>query len=222
VARHDRAEPVPALLVGGEHAAQVARRLDAWLLDVVEAVLVGLPDVDRGTRQRLTVRAGHLPGHQAGRALAVQRDVVPEFPRRRLDHVERPEHGRLGRGASGPVVDRLDQHGHPEHVGQQDELLPHVVAHVTGAGEEVDGYAPLLLGQLDVLDEVVQVAHQRRHDLLEPGVRRPLEARRDHLGRTLLGEQLAAHARSSTVRRAASSAASASAWDAAAECRKAT
>lgn len=52
--------------------------------------------------------------------------------------------------------------------------------------------------------------------------RRPREARRDDLGRALLAEQLATHARSRTVRRAASSAASASSADAAAACRKAT
>jgi hypothetical protein len=71
-ARHDRAEPVPPLVVGGEQPAQVARRLDAGLLDVVKAVLVGLPDVHRRTVQRLAVRTGHPARHQARAARAVE------------------------------------------------------------------------------------------------------------------------------------------------------
>src|SRR3712207_7632034 len=45
--------------------AQVARRLDAGLLDVVEAVLVGLPHVHGRAGQRLAVRAGDPTRHRS-------------------------------------------------------------------------------------------------------------------------------------------------------------
>src|SRR5579859_1626934 len=48
VGRHDGAEPVGAVLIGGEQAAAVARRLHAGLLDVVKALVVSLPDVEYG------------------------------------------------------------------------------------------------------------------------------------------------------------------------------
>ena len=146
------------------------------------AVVVGLPDVDQRTAQRFAAGTGHLPGDQAGLALAVEGDVVPEPARRGLHHVERAEHRRLGRSSPGAVVDRLHEHRDPEDVGQQDELLPHVVAHLAGAGEERDRGAPLLLGQLHVLDECMQVVDQRGQHLPEPRVRGTGEAGGDHLG----------------------------------------
>src|SRR4051812_17665177 len=202
VPRHDRAEPEPALGVGREQPAQVARRLDARLLDVVETVLVGLPHVHRRTGQRLTVRTGHPPRHQAGRALVVEVDVLAELPLRGLHHVERPQHGGLRGRAAGAVVDRLHQHRDAQDVGQQDELLPHLVAHVPGAGEEVDREAPLLLGQLHLLDERVQMLDQRGQHPPQPRIRRAGEAGGHHLRRPLLGEQLpAAHAVTSVLTR---------------------
>ena len=38
--------------------------------------------------------------------------------------VERAEHGGLGRAVTLAMVHRIDQHGNPEHVRQQDEFLP--------------------------------------------------------------------------------------------------
>jgi hypothetical protein len=79
VPRDHGPEPEPALVVSVEEPAQIALRLDARLLDVVEAVLVGLPDVHRRPGQRCAVGAGDLAGHQAPSAFPVQRDVVAEL-----------------------------------------------------------------------------------------------------------------------------------------------
>ena len=56
------------------------------------------------------------------------------------------------------------------YVGEQDELLAFVVGDVAHGGEELDGLVPLLFGQAHIPDEVVQVHHQRLHDLLEARV----------------------------------------------------
>jgi hypothetical protein len=63
------------------------------------------------------------------------------------------------------VVDGLHQHRDAEHVGEQDELLPRAVALVAGGGEKRDRLRPLALGELDILDERVQVPNQRPQDL---------------------------------------------------------
>ena len=52
VARHDRAEPEGPVLIGGEQAAAVGPGLHVGLLHVVEALVVGLPDVEFGAGQR--------------------------------------------------------------------------------------------------------------------------------------------------------------------------
>ncbi len=158
------------------------------LLHVVEALVVGLPHVDGGAGQRGAVDRDDPAGDHARRAGAHQVDVVAERADRRLHHVERAEHRRLGRDAELPVGDRLDQHRQPEDVRQQDELLPLVVALVPGPGEEVDRRLPLGDRQLDVAGERVQVPDERDQDLAQPraGVRR--EGLDDCVSRGFLGE----------------------------------
>jgi hypothetical protein len=95
-----------------------------------------------------------------------------------------------GRDAGRAVVDRLDQHRHAEDVGEQNELLPYVVALVPGRGEEGDRGVPFLLGQLDVLDEGVQVMDERPEHLPQAGVRRAGHARGHDVSRAFLAEQL--------------------------------
>ena len=176
------------VLVGGEQAAAVGPRLHVGLLHVVEALVVGLPHVEGGAGQRGAVDRDDPAGDHARRAGAHQVDVVAEREDGRLDHVERAEHGRLGRDAELAVGDRLDQHRQAEDVRQQDELLPVVVALVAGAGEEVDRLLPLGDGQLDVAGERVQVLHERGEDLAQPWVRVRAEGLDDGVSRGFLGE----------------------------------
>jgi hypothetical protein len=65
------------------------------------------------------------------------------------------------------VVEPDDEHREPEHVREQDELLPLVVGDVAGARQEVDPREPLLLGQADLGGERVQVADEAVRDRLE-------------------------------------------------------
>jgi hypothetical protein len=48
-------EVVASVRSGAEHAAQVEVRLNALLLNVVEALVIGLPDIDLGVIDRLAV-----------------------------------------------------------------------------------------------------------------------------------------------------------------------
>jgi hypothetical protein len=67
---------------------------------------------------------------------------------------------------------------------------PHVIAFLPGAGQEVDRCVPFLVGQLDLLDEGVQLPRQRGEQLPQPRVGRIGEARSDDLRRPFLAEQL--------------------------------
>ena len=175
-------------VVGGEQAAAVGPWLHVWLLDVVEALVVGLPYVEGGAGERGAVDRDDPAGDHARGAGAHQVDVVAELADRGLDHVERAEHGRLGGHAELPVGDRLGQHRQPEDVRQQDELLALVVALVTDAGQEVDRLLPLGDRQLDVAGERVQVPDERGQDLAQPGVRVRREGLDDCVSRGFLGE----------------------------------
>ena len=56
IARHHRAEPEGAICVRGEQAAAVGPGLPAGLLDIVEALVTGLPDVELGAGKGGPVR----------------------------------------------------------------------------------------------------------------------------------------------------------------------
>src|SRR5450756_1400980 len=62
IARHDRAEPELALLIGREEPAAVRARLRVRLLHVVEPLVIGLPHVERGAWLRRAVHRVHTPG----------------------------------------------------------------------------------------------------------------------------------------------------------------
>jgi hypothetical protein len=144
--------------------------------------------VKGGARQRRAAGRDDPAGDHARSAGADQVDVVAERAGRRLHHVERAEHGRLGRDAELPVRDRLDQHRQPEDVGQQDELLPLVVGLLPHPGQEVDRLLPLRDRQLNVAGERVQVPHQRDQDLAEPRLRVGPQRLDDGVSRGFLSE----------------------------------
>mmetsp|Transcript_24147 Transcript_24147/g.45157 ORF Transcript_24147/g.45157 Transcript_24147/m.45157 type:complete len:253 (+) Transcript_24147:337-1095(+) len=169
--RPERVLPVPS---GRENASEVVFRLYSLLLDVVKTVVVCLPYVDGGAFDGVSVSVGDSPRHKHGLALRILADVRAHFILRRSFQVKWPEHRALGRAdlRSGFVIDCIDKHGNPEAVGEEDELLPPVVAHVSGGGEKLYALDPFLLGQLHVLDEAVGVSHERVNDLRQTRVLR--------------------------------------------------
>ena len=67
--------------------------------------------------------------------------------------------------------DELDERRHAERVGQEDELLPGLVALLAGGGEELDAGEPLVALQTDLLDEGVEVTYGGLADLAQSRVR---------------------------------------------------
>src|SRR5262245_23159634 len=79
IGRNDGPEVEVSLVVCGEQGPSVALLLCAWLLDVVESVGVGLPNIDHGARHGLSVFVSDAAVYNAGLAGAFGRDVVSEF-----------------------------------------------------------------------------------------------------------------------------------------------
>src|SRR5699024_7237026 len=103
-------------------------------------------------------------------ALGAEGDVAAEFDLGGVVDEEGAEDGGFGGVLVGLVVHRDRLHRGAEGVGEQHELLALVVGDVPDPGQEIDRVVPLLLGETDVADEVVQVYSQRLHDLLESRV----------------------------------------------------
>ena len=64
----------------------------------------------------------------------------------------------------------------PERVRPEDELVAAALRHPARLDQHVKGGHPLLLGQPDLAGEVVQVPHERLHELAEPPVVARVEA----------------------------------------------
>jgi hypothetical protein len=79
------------------------------------------------------------------------------------------------------VVDGIDQHRNPEHVRQQDELLPARGAFLADAGQEIDRVFPFAEGKVGPANIVVQRLYQFFHQKLDTRVRRLVKAA-DHGG----------------------------------------
>jgi hypothetical protein len=85
------------------------------------------------------------------------------------------------------VIDQVDHHRDPERIRKQDELLALVAAHLAGFGQDLDRLEPFRLGQLDLLDEGVEVVDQAQHDAAQPRVGRRGKPRQDLGGDVVFG-----------------------------------
>ena len=177
--RAHRPEPVSAVRGAAQPAASSGPAVG--VLNVVEAVLVGLPHLDTGPGHRLTAGAADGAGRVAGTAAGIAGDVAAQRDLRRARHEERADHGGLGGSRRRRGIDGHGHHGEPEHVREQDELLTPVVGDVPGPGQEVDALLPLGLGEPHLARERMHVPHQALHDLPEAGRVRAAETGQ-HLG----------------------------------------
>ena len=99
-----------------------------------------------------------------------------------LTDIERAKHGGLGGAIALAMVHRIDQHGNPEHIRQQDEFLPARGAFLPGAGQKLDRVTPLVEGEIGLADEIVQRLNQFFHQEFNARVRRLLKAADDGSG----------------------------------------
>jgi hypothetical protein len=137
---------------------------------------------------RLAVEVEHPAADQRRHANRVaMRDVAARRQIGRAEPVERPEHRRFGGAFRFAVADQIDHHRNAERIREQDEFLPLVAAHLAGFGEDFDRLKPFGLGQLDLLDEGVQVFDEPQHDLAQTRIGRRREARQHGRGDVVLG-----------------------------------
>ena len=171
--RAHRAEMVAAVRIGAEVRAQVHHLGRILRLEVIQAVLAGLPHLHQCIRNRLAVVVGDAAVHHDLRHRRLRHDAGAERQFRRALAIERPEQAALrAEFARLLVVHRVDQRADAQHVGEQDELLAERRAGLADRGEELDAGQPLGRRQPHVAGEGVQMAHRRVHDLLQARVRR--------------------------------------------------
>src|SRR5262249_48724472 len=71
VAWLDRSKPIPPFLVCAEDSSKVALRLNAFLLNIVEAIVVGLPCIDSCAGNRPALGVDDLPAYDQWLALSI-------------------------------------------------------------------------------------------------------------------------------------------------------
>jgi hypothetical protein len=142
------------------------------LLNVVEALVIGLPDIDLGVIDRLAVGPGDASLDQHRVAFLVEADIRAHRQFRRVGNVERAKNGGFGRTRRLAVVDGVNQHRDAQDIGQQDIFLPPVIAHLAGPGQEHDRLEPFLLGGFDLLDGRMKVPRDHLHHLRQPFILR--------------------------------------------------
>ena len=173
--RDDRPEPEPAVAVGGEQSAQVLVRLDVGLLDVVEAVVVGLPDVDLRARQRLAVRGRDPAGDQARGPLP---SAMSSPSSRRGDSTT--WNGPSTVDSVAPTGCRLLMVSTSMETPSTSESRMNscrLSSHMCPVRVRKSiGRLPFVLGRLDLADEPVQVPGEGLHHLPQTGAPRGGEA----------------------------------------------
>ena len=132
------------------------------VLDVVEAVVVGLPYFDPSVRNGVACDIGDGSLDPAGLARCAVGDVPARLDGGGVVDEERTEHRRLRLACDRFVVDGHGLHRGSENVGEQDEFLTSVIGDVTDLGEELDGRVPFVLRQPDLSDERVEMLGQSR------------------------------------------------------------
>src|SRR5215467_5486366 len=156
--RCDGADQERAISFGVIHAAQP--RLINVPLRLVEALTVGLPDVENYTLNRPAVEIAHETGNKAGHAWRAIRHVGTIGKLGRAVNVEWPGDGRWSGAGCETMVDCVHKHAHPEHVREQDEFLTLITGHLTGPGQPVDRGGPFCLGRFDVADKSMNMLDQ--------------------------------------------------------------
>jgi len=129
--------------------------------------------VEHRAGDRPAIEIEHPAADQGRNAAGVAMGDIAAFRHlRRAEAVERAEDGGFGGALGFAVIDEIDHHRDAERVGEEDELLALVAAHLARFGQDLDRLKPLRLGQLDLFDEGVEMANEAQHDLPQPRVRR--------------------------------------------------
>ena len=116
-ARQDGPERKPAVVIGDEAGTQRRPlRLVGRLLRIVEPVIVGMPDIDFGIRERLAFEIGDAAADEHRLPADAGRDIRAMRHRLVFADIEWTKHRRLGRAFAFAVIYGIDQHRDAEHV----------------------------------------------------------------------------------------------------------
>jgi hypothetical protein len=180
----DASEDVRALLGAEDRRYQAIQDADT------AAPGVGLPDVEHPAGDRVPRQVAHRAVQVERRTRQAVGHVAGVVELRGAVDVEGAEHGGRRRLRVEAVVHLDDEHRQPEHIGGEDELLPLLVADLAGGGQPLHRGHPLGLGQPHLPREVVQVPHERGHQLGQARVLRRRPALHREIGDVVLGDQL--------------------------------
>src|SRR5437868_2752165 len=142
-------------------------------------MIIGMPNVHRRTTERFSPEIGDSALHKHPLSRNTSGNIGTVRHRLVLADIKWAQYRGLGRAVAFAMIDRIDQHRNPEHVGQQDKLLPARAALLANAGQEIDRITPLVKGEIGFADEVVQRPDQFLHEEFDAPVRRLLKATYD-------------------------------------------
>jgi hypothetical protein len=120
---YNRIEPEHALVVTFDNGAPIGLVAPVFVLHVVFAMRIRLPNVDFHPGHRGARRGFHGAQHEKWCTGRVGRDGGPGGQGGRVMCVEGPEDGAFGRGGGFGVVDGVDEEGEPDDVREEDEFL---------------------------------------------------------------------------------------------------
>ena len=181
-------EPEQAVLVAVYDGSTVCLVPPVVVLHVVLAVAVCFPDVYLDALNGLA--GGGLDGaeHEERIAVGIRGDGEAVVVGGGVVGVEGAEDGAFCRVGGFGMVDRVDEEGETDYVGEQDELLhgvsvcggwawgggplylPHVCTYLPDLGQELDACHPLVEAQPCLARKVVEVRDETLHDVLQPWV----------------------------------------------------
>src|SRR6478672_2890104 len=182
--RGEAPEAIPTVVVAEQVGS--ARHAFVRVLDVIEAVLVGLPHFDPGVRDRPAGHVSHGSLHPAWLPGGPARDVAAVVDTRRILGEERTEDSGFRGVTVGHVVDVDRLHRCAEDVGEQDEFLAAVIGDVPYCGEKLDSGVPFVLGEPYIADECVQMLDECLHHEGQPVVLTAGEGLHDGAGQVFL------------------------------------
>src|SRR4051794_9147061 len=130
-----------------------------------------MPDVDLGTLDRLAIPVAETGIDEQCRPRRRRADDRAAVRRDRRAHApEWPEQARVRVGLTVGIIEQAHERRNAKRTRDQHRLVMRFVARLAESNDVIESRAKLFLGQLRVTHEVVHVADEGAHDLLEARV----------------------------------------------------
>lgn len=167
--RHNGLEVEETVLITDQDGAPVRGRA-IIILDIVESVRVGLPNIDRYVLNWFALCVLDGAHSEQWLAVGIIRDLIAAVQARGVSSVKRPQDGALSRVRRLWVINGINKQGKAQHVGEKDEFVAHVGANLANVHEEFDGRLPFIDAQSRLTSEIVEMDDQPLEQKLGSGV----------------------------------------------------